>query len=354
LRSEPYFEASGQGILPLYQTPCAGCKQRQEGKCTKTRTVESQLRNQGNRLSCFEPMRVASLFENLDRYRPGMQQYSILLGLPPAIPMLCEGMPKTTLDPRLLYGIALDDLLHTNGRLKYVSGRELRAAFQLPPDGRLCLIASVKDPALEALWARSYTDGMWKQVKQLGFAFVTGMTFSVFEQQSRTGQIFNGDRNRVSVDFLAREGIAVAPVFCEIAEEDLEVAALWLEDRPQIRVVAGLAQSWKTDQQFARFLERMEYLKSHVRRPLHFLIVGCASAVHVVKLFERLGAVTVTANVALRAVKGEWWDPDLQDFVRVPQEAWDRGDMLPSSIQGFSDFCEMCERYRRERPAISA
>jgi hypothetical protein len=259
--------------------------------------------------------------------------------------MLCEGMPEMTcLDPQILYGISLDDLIYKNGRIKYASGRALRAAFQLPPDGRVCLVASVKDTRLEEFWARSYTDRVWGQIQEFGFEFVTGATFSVFEMHSRNGQIVNEDRNLVSVDFLAQAGVPVVPVFCEIVEEDLENAAQWLEERPTIRVVAGLAQSWKTSQEFARFLSRMKFLKNQVPHPLHFLIIGCTSPWRILKLFRELGAVTVTANIALRGVKGEWWDPDRREFVAVPEGAWGREDMIPSSIGGFTAFCGAAPR----------
>ena len=134
------------------------------------------------------------------------------------------------------------------------------------------------------------------------------------------------------------------PVFCEIVQEDLEFAARWLEDRPAIRIVAGLAQSWKTEQEFACFLWRMKFLKSQVRRPLHFLIIGCSNAVRILRLFRELESVTVTANIALKGVNGEWWDPDRQKFVPVPEGVWEREDLIPSSISGFTTFCDACRR----------
>ena len=345
--SEPFVEDSGQGLLRLFAPPCARCQwgARKRKRCSGPQTVESLIENQGYRLSCYDTRKTNQLLKNLDRHGLPSQRYPILQGLPAAIPVLCEGMPDgICLDPRILYGVALDDLLHEDGRIKYSSGRDLRTAFHLPPEGRLCLLASVKDPCLEKMWSRSLADQVWKQIRRLRFEFVTGMTFSIFEMHSRNGQLLNQKRNLMSVDFLAREGVPVVPVFCEVVQEDLEFASRWLKRRPAIRVIAGLAQSWKTEQEFACFLWRMKFLKNHVQRPLHFLIIGCSTADRIMKLFQELQEVTVTDNLALRGAKGEWWDPDRLDFVTVPKGAWVRAEVIPSSFAGFTAFCESCAR----------
>ncbi|HEX9669624.1 MAG TPA: hypothetical protein VGC93_09080, partial [Thermoanaerobaculia bacterium] len=207
-------------------------------------------------------------------------------------------MPEVRLPANDLYGIGLDDLLDDDGTIRYRSGKVLRAAFRLPPDGRVCLLASVQDGPLENLWSRSLTDAIWMGISQLGFEFVTGFSFSVYEQQSRAGQIWAAERNMASAELLGHAGLPVVPLFCEVIEEDLEFAARWLEERPSLEVIGGLAQGWRTDAEFERFLMRMKFLKNAVARPLHFLIVGCSSANRVKLLFRELTYVTVaTANL---------------------------------------------------------
>lgn len=181
---------------------------------------------------------------------------------------------------------------------------------------------------------------MWRRIRRLGFEFVTGASFSVFEQQSRSGQLFNQDRNMLSAEFLAREGLPVVPVFCEVMQEDLAYAVKWLQERPSIEVVAGMAQGWRTDGEFASFLDRMKYLKAQVGRPLHFLIVGCSSAARIPKLFRELECVTVSnANLVHSGVGGEWWDPEQEEFVPMPQEL-PRAELLEASFDSFSRFCD--------------
>jgi len=251
-------------------------------------------------------------------------------------------MPQVSLDPRVLHGVSLDDLLRQDGRIGYSSGKELRADFRLPPDGRICLVASVRDDRLEELWHRMDTDMIWRQIRRLGFEFATGLSCSVFEQQSRNGQLFNQERNLLSCDLLARAGVPVVPIFCDVIEEDLSFAIQWLAKRPALRVVAGLAQSWRSDAEFRRFLRRMQYLKDQVSRPLHFVIIGCSSASRLPELFGTLGDVTVTtANFVQKAVHGESWDSRCLDFVPAPREI-PRGELLRRNIDGLLEFCEHC------------
>jgi hypothetical protein len=342
--AEPYVQADGQRIFPLFPPPCAECPKRVQKRCSGPQTVDSQIRNQGKLLSCFDMAKTTALEENLDWHRPSNRpSFCIIQGLPASIPVLCEGMPpELLLNSHDLYGIALDDLVRDNGSLRYSTGSELREAFRLPRDGRLCLFGSARDIRLEELWARSVRDLVWKRIRKLGFEFVTGATFSVFEQQSRRGQLVNQDRNLLSAELLACEDLPVIPIFCEVIEEDLDFAVHWLGERPSIEVVAGLAQGWKTDNEFSRFLWRMKFLKNHVRRPLHFLIIGCSSADRIWTLFQGLGDVTIAnTNLALSGVNGTGWDSKYYKMVEVPGDI-PREDVLRDSFEGFAAFCEDC------------
>jgi hypothetical protein len=347
--SGPFFGADGQGLLIHTPPPCGECRWWAKRRCSGPTTVESQLRNQGKRLSCFDTEKTAGLLDNLDRRRlPALPSFPILQGLPTGIPMLCEGMPEVSLDPRVLYGVSLDDLLRMDGSILYSTGRDLRAAFQLPPEGRLCLVASVRDDRLEEFWHRMDTDLIWRQIRRLGFEFATGLSCTVFEQHSRNGQLFNQERNLLSCDLLARAGVPVVPIFCDIFEEDLDFAVQWLAKRPALRVVAGMAQSWRTNAEFARFLARMRYLKSQISGPLHFVIIGCSSVPRIPELFGELENVTVTtANFVLKAISGESWDPRALEFVPVPQEI-PRGPIIYANVEGLLSLCELSARHPKK------
>jgi hypothetical protein len=350
MSSESFKEDNGQGIFSFFPPPCDNCPWGVRGRCSGPRTVASQIERQGNLLSCFDMERTVALLQNLDEHRPLVHpRFHAIQGLPASIPVLCDGMPsELRLNSSDLYAIALDDLLKEDGSIAYSTAKELRNAFRLPPDGRVCLFASVRDTRLEQLWFRSDADLTWTRIRRLGFEFVTGATFSIFEQHSRNGQIFNADRNMLSVDLLAQEGIPVVPVFCETLEEDLTFAARWLEERPSLGVVAGLAQGWQTDKEFARFLWRMKFLKAQITRPLHFLVIGCSSAVRVWTLFQELGNVTVAnTNLALRGVHGEGWDPEHLKMVKVPREI-PRQSIVSESFKNFSEFCDTCVSQARK------
>jgi hypothetical protein len=133
-------------------------------------------------------------------------------------------------------------------------------------------------------------------------------------------------------------------IICEVIDEDLAFAARWLEERPALQVIGGLAQGWRSDEEFARFVSRMKTLRSQVSRPLHFLIIGCSSSRRIPVLFEELHDVTVTTtNLVLRGVHGQWWDPELCEFTAFPEDV-PRAGMLQASFDGFREFCERCSQ----------
>ena len=137
-----FVEEDGQEIFSFFTPPCGSCPWRERRRCSGPRTVASQIERQGKLLSCFIPERTAALLQNLDEHRPSvLPRFHTIEGLPASIPVLCEGMPPDLrLSSTNLYAIALDDLLREDGSIAYDTARELRGAFLLPPDGRICLL----------------------------------------------------------------------------------------------------------------------------------------------------------------------------------------------------------------------
>jgi hypothetical protein len=344
VQSEPFLDPEGQYLLRLSSPPCAGCRYGQDGRCSGPQTVESLLPNQGNLLSCFDTERTMAVRASMERRRSAEPvQFPTILGLPPGIPVLCSGIPKgTRLNPNRLYGISLSDLLDDYGHLKYDSGPEMRRAFRLPPNARVCLLASVQDDRLEVLWEESDTRAVWKRIRRLGFEFATGFTHSVFERHSRNGQLLNQDRNLLTVELLAREGIPVVPVVCAVVEEDLRFVARWLDEHPSLSVIAGWAQGWKTDKGFKRFLGRMKFLKEELHRPIRFLIVGSGAADRIRTLYRELQSVTVAnTNFVLRGVHGQEWDQRQLRFVPAPPEV-STTSLVPANSEDLYELCEQC------------
>lgn len=348
---QPLVEENGQAILPIFLRPrCHECPHGQGKICSGPTTIESLLpptpREKDGKerlLTCFEPAYTRTLLASFEARRPKRPpKFQTIEGLPSFIPVLCEGMPALELDAKPLFGIHLDDLLLSGGDLAVTSGRDLRRKFGLPTDARICLIASVRDRLQTNLWCRDDIGLVLRRIRRLGFEFVTGASFSVFEYQSRNGQLINQLWNRLTNEICAQHGLPVVPIFCEVIEEDLLSAAKWISERPSIQVVAGLGQGWKTEEDFSGFLRRMKFLKDQVARPLHFLIIGCSAAERIVRLFDALHHVTITnENLALKCMHGESWDPLRLKFVTAPPEMT-RAALAKESLEAYSRLCEEC------------
>lgn len=250
-------------------------------------------------------------------------------------------MPRDLqLSPDRLYSVALDDIIRPNGDLYYHSSRGLRQAFHLPPDGRLCLVASIKDALLERMWQHSAINRLWSRIRGLNFEFVTSLSFSVFENQPRGAQILMQEKNLLAADLLAAAGIPVVPLILDIFEEDLEHTLKWLADRPEIETVGGLAQNWRRPAELRRFLDRMLFIKQYCPRPLHFLIVGCHEPARIQRLAQELGSISTSSeNLVQQAIHGRVWDSQRMRFLRAG--TWEpRAGLVVESLESYCNLCD--------------
>lgn len=303
------------GINPL----CSVCIHKLEGTCDGAERPQDIFPwHNKRRPDCTNARRQVEFHTNLAQYRPEpLLDLPLVSPLPPFIPVLEAGLPVGLRLPRSeLYGVGLRTLISEHGRLERTaeSPSRLRRSLRLPADARLCLSCSCDDDRIEKLWERSEELGTWEALAKLRFEFVTGMTFSVWEQNPRFTQRYNIERNFASIDFFGHLGVPTVPIlFCPRKADHLQ-AVRWLQDRPAVETVAGLAQFHRTFEDFGRFIDSFLYIRDAVGRDLRFLVIGAATLQKVDEVYRRYSRdVTIMTNKPIRIGRsGHALDEDLR------------------------------------------
>src|SRR5947209_3972040 len=288
-----------------------------------------------NRPDCTDIRRQIAYFKDLARNRPEpVFDMLAIPDLPPFIPVLEGGLPaELALPTGQLYGVGLRTVLSKTGRVKPSSAARLRESLRLPTDARLCLISSCDDRRIENFWRRSLELDSWRALASLRFEFVTGMTFSVWSDNPRFTQRYNIDRNFSSFDHFAGLGVSVVPIFFCTRDADFRFIRRWLQDRPSVRAIGGLAQFHKSDSSFARFLEGMDRIRQEAKRDLHLFAIGCATQERISEVFRSFPAATIVTNKPIRkGASGHGFEDDLTSGKRPDMQ---RAEIIRESLALF-------------------
>jgi hypothetical protein len=236
-----------------------------------------------------------------------------------------------------LYGVYLRSILDCNGYFKYKTARSLRKGLRLPSNGRLALFMTATDPLIERAWEYSEIRDFWQRLSGFDFEFVTNGTFSVYEGEPRSDQIYNQDRNFRTYEEFCKLGVPCIPFLFFNPSSDLDYRSVinWLVKRQDIMYVAILAHSYKHPRAFERLLTQIRGIERDAGRRVRFVFVG-ASTIDKVRLIldEYSDAILVSTQPVSKARAGERIGPRLKPEKVDPADA-DKAKLTIANIQQF-------------------
>jgi len=332
-----------QLVLPrmLRVAACDSCPYMTAGRCEGAITRGSAELEMGPGLiGCHDIKRIRKYFDYLQNVEPIPPQPSQhdLLTLPGFIPVLESGMPcGIELNPSRLYGVYLRSILDCHGSFKYRTADTLRKGLHLSPNSRLAMFMTATDTLIERVWEYSETPDFWHRLANFDFEFVTSATFSVYEEESRSDQLYNQDRNFRTFEVFAKLAVPCIPFlfFNPSSNLDYQNVISWLAEREDIKYVAILAHSYKHSRAFLRMLTQTRSIARDAGRQLQFVFVG-ASAIDKVRLIldEYPDAVLVSTQPVSKARVGERIGPGLK-FEKVDPTDANRAKLTICNIQQF-------------------
>jgi hypothetical protein len=321
--------------------------QRCEGPITEG-SVE--LKKESWLIGCYDPDRIKFFFQYLRRCHriPQRPSQHGQLELPSFIPILESGMPRETKLPLdRLYGVYLRRILDSNGSFHYKNAETLRQGLHLPNTGRLALFLTAKDLMIERAWEFSERRDLWQRIVEFRFEFVSSGTFSVYDNDPRSDQIFNQDRNFRTYDLFCNLGVPCIPFlfFNPSSDRDYQNVMNWLRARRDVREIAVLAHCYRAERAFERMLMQTRTIVNNIGRPLHLVFVGVAKMDRVKQVMNEYPSATfVTPQPVIKARAGERTVDGLE-HVRVAKHESGKAPLIRANIEKFDEEIQ-AERVR--------
>ena len=237
--------------------------------------------------------------------------------------------------------------MNPDATFKYRNAQTLRDGLHLPQAGRLALFLTAGDPLIESVWYFSMTREVWQRLAALDFELVTSATFSVYDDDPRSDQIFNQDRNFRTYDLFCRLGVPCIPFLFFNASSHLDYRNItgWLKTHPDVEKVAILAHSFRHPTAFDRLLTQTRSIANDVERQLQFVFVGAATIDKIrLVLSEYADAVFVTPQPVSKGRVGERITPTLKS-TKVDASEADVATLIRANIEQFDQEIDG-ERFR--------
>lgn len=310
-----------------------------EDRCEGAITEESLTMRDPSVIGCYDSERIKQYYNYLHEQEeiesPPARHDS--LTLPSFIPVLISGMPHgIEFPPDRLYGVYLKTLLNDNGSPRYATPGSLRKGLQLPPEARLALFQTATDILIEKAWILSEVRYLWERIFSLNFEFVTSTTYSVYEDNPRSDQIYNQERNFRTHDIFCSLGVPCIPFlfFNPQSQRDYDSIIKWLGTRRDVTKVAMLAHCYRGKTAFARMISHMKTIVKDVERPLEFVLVGAATLDKIRLMREFPNTTFATKQPVFKGTYRQRILPDLRpDEVRVTDVS--KAQLVVENIEQF-------------------
>jgi Domain of unknown function (DUF4417) len=290
-------------VLPF----CDGCPFAFTKRCKGPENLKSFVKNDESVHGCIEPSQREKAFsDTYDRTPvPYLTSHQRTIKLPTFIPEVKTGLNLENCKEIEVFAISLGNIVGTKGNMLVNSVEVLRKRYQLPKTCKIVLIGTAKDEKLQKLWANSDRLKVWEHIANMGFDFITGFSFSVWDEDPRTDQIVNQDRNFLTHDYFANLGVPTIPFVFSYNDDDYESFGKWMMQRPDLNTVAIFASSYSKEKNFLQLLVNMRKFQLYAKRKLKFLVIGASTKEKIRKLMSEFDVCIVASKPFQAAKSGE-------------------------------------------------
>src|SRR5437763_6551543 len=227
------FKASGRSPHPVLPFACPPCPYKVTGRCDGPQDSRTYFMQGESFVGCIDPIRRDRfLTDTYDRVIPvPSSSHQDKINLPSFIPGITSGLRLRNCKETSLFAVSLGEIIGARGNLLVKTIDDVKHRLGLPAETRIALVGTGKDSRLEALWKISDSQKIWEQISQVGFEWVSSLTYSVWDDMPRTDQIRNQDRNLQTHDLFANLGVPCIPFLFPFNEKDYVAAGEWLRER---------------------------------------------------------------------------------------------------------------------------
>ena len=343
---------NSQSVIPLF---CEGCPFAFLERCKGPENRESYFKNDDSVHSCMVSTRREQAFsDTYDRTQiPYVNSHQKRIKLPSFIPEVKTGLNLENCKEIEVFAISLGNIVGTKGNILVKSVEVLRKRYRLPKNCKVVLIGTAKDEKLQKLWANSDRLKIWEHIANMGFDFITGFSFSVWDEDPRTDQIVNQDRNFLTHDYFVNLGIPSIPFVFPYNDDDYEAFSKWIAERQDINIVAIFASSYRKERNFTQLLENMRQIQTYAKRKLKFLVIGASTKDKITKLNSEFDVCIVASKPFQAAKSGEVCLDDLEyigkkDLRYAQYKNLLREELALINFKKILSFCESLKKLTKK------
>jgi hypothetical protein len=334
-------------LQPALPTECGGCFLGFINRCKGPEDKEAYFKDDESVHSCVVPLRRDSAFS--DTYDqtpiPYTSSYQRQIKLPLFIPEVKTGLNLENCKEIEFFAVSLGDITGTKGNILFKSVDEIRERYRLPENCKVILIGTAKDEILQTLWANSDKLQIWKHIANMGFNFITSFSFSVWDDDPRTDQIINQDRNFLTHDYFAHFRVPSIPFVFPFNEDDYEAFGKWIAERQDINIVAVYATSYSKIKNFSQLLKNIRKIQTYAKRKLKFLVIGAGTKEKITRLISEFDVCVVLSKPFQSAKSGEICTDDLK---YKKYEELSRDELASINFEKNLNFCDNVKRIHKK------
>jgi|GEM_PF-1221403 len=170
--------------------------------------------------------------------------------------------------------------------------------FKTSPDTKVILLCYGKDKLIEDIWPVRHL--IFPEIAKLGFAAVTSVNYSVWDEQPHLERAINVKRSLKTYEEMQKIGIPVVPHMYWLGYKSLDNWLYWLSANKQVNTLAICMQTLRSKKDWQRAIKELTYFTENLERPIHFLITGASKPARIKQLKEIMPQMTLTNGSASR------------------------------------------------------
>jgi hypothetical protein len=186
------------------------------------------------------------------------------------VPRELFSRPATLITNKIV-GVSLKDIFNKqlklrNGFYQVPKNLDINQAVLSNPifkGKKVVLLSGGIDALLEHLWWRRHEINLFDKIADMGFYAVSGINFSVFKGECPLAHAININKSLVYCQELDRRGVSTIPHVYAVNDDQRQRWAIFLNDRPNIKLVALNAQLQRSQVSAAVDAQTIRYLLEH-------------------------------------------------------------------------------------------
>jgi len=265
--------------------------------------------------------------------------------LPGFIPTVRRGSGKlfTQFQPPYV-GVLLRDVVSP---IKLEVAANLNERTGAPLGTKFILMGYGSDQLIENLWPKQ--SEVFEQLAQLGFAAVTGINYSIWDDQPHAERLINIKRGLLTFEAWQQLGVPAIPHIYWCGRKDLDAWLDWLTLNPSITTIAINLQTLESKESWATAMVDLAYFAERLSNSTHVLVTGPQKLERIQQVTQLFPNMTLSNGFVMRmAASGQLIESDGHTVSANYSEA-DRSSISSTNFDIYDQYMRQAVRQRSPR-----